>query len=181
MRFCGYRSQSSITNLPSCMHLHLNGLIPAQCSLSSVCVPDRSFQSSVKVRCNGPTCIFGNKAESGSMKALSGSLVSLLQRTDSAYFEQWGRVIHQASCAFKKQWSLPNDIILKNSTKSEYGKVRIITVFDNDALRVLSLRAYVDGQAMRRTGIVQRLISTKMWSDGRSVRNKNYAQGSFAR
>lgn len=39
--------------------------------------------------------------------------------------------------------------------------MQIIAVFDNAALQVLSLRAYVDGQAMRRMGIVQRLISTK--------------------
>jgi len=88
------------------------------------------------------------------MKALFGSLMSLLQRTDSTYFKQWGRVIHQASCAFKKQWNPPNDISLKNSIKAEYGRARIITVFDNDALRVLSLQAYVDGQAMRQIGIV---------------------------
>jgi hypothetical protein len=53
--------------------------------------------------------MFGNKAESGGMKALFGSLMSLLQRADSAYFEQWASDTPGILC-FQEAWSPPNDI-----------------------------------------------------------------------
>ena len=58
------------------------------------------------------------------MKALFGSLMSLLQRHIPHILNN-GRVIHQASCVFKKHVA-HRMISVKNPTKAEYGKVQTL-------------------------------------------------------
>ena len=58
--------------------------------------------------------------------------------------------------------------------------MRIISVFDNAALQVLSLQAYwVVKPCVGRYCAAPNIH--EMWSDERSAGNKNYAQASFAR